>query len=157
MDDAAQLWDASNGARQGLQSVPPAPCAPAGFVGGQGSPQEGVPLLYDGEPVTISHGEGVWVPVTVAHHSLPAFPSDIRTQIVLPREGPLEAIPGIWEDCLDLEGEVLVVADDEFDVELERGTPVAEVVPASVRTQVCQACGRIDTDALVDDGSFEFC
>merc|ERR1711994_1114139 len=80
-----------------------------------------------------------------------------KTQVVVPRPGPLEAIPGIWEDRFGLEGEICVVGDDEFDVELEKGTPVAEVVPASIRTQVCQTCGRIDTDALIDDGSLERC
>ena len=133
LDDAAQLWGASGGARQGSQSHGPAPCAP---VDG-GNPQEGVPLLHDGGPITISHGEGVWVPVAVAHQSLPAFPSSAKTQVVLPRPGPLEAIPGIWEDHFGLEGEICVVGDDEFDVELEKGTPIAEVVPASIRTQVC--------------------
>ena len=61
------------------------------------------------------------------------------------------------QDGFGLEGEVCVIGDDEFDVELESGMPVAEVVPASIRTQVCQACGRIDTDALIDDGSLEIC
>ena len=100
-------------------------------------------MLYDGDPITISHGEGVWVPVAVAHHALPAFPSSTKTNVVLPRPGPLEAIPGLWDDHLALEGEVCIVGDDEFDVELEKGTPVAEVVPASIRIQVCQTCGRI--------------
>ena len=54
-------------------------------------------------------------------------------------------------------GMICIVGDYEFDVGLEKGTQVAEVVPASMRTQVCQKCGRIDTDALVDDGSFEIC
>ena len=149
LDDAAQLWGASGGARQGLQSERPAPSAPT--MDG-GSPQEGngVPLLYDGDPITISHREGVWVPVTVAHHSLPVFPSRTKTCIVLPCVGPVEAIPGIWESDLTAEGEICIVGDDEFDVGFEKGMPVAEVLPASIRTQVCQKCGSIDTDALID-------
>ena len=78
-------------------------------------------MLYDGDPITISHGEGVWVPVTVAHHSFLAFPSKTKTSIVLPRTGPVEAIPGIWESELTSEGEICIVGDDEFDVELEKG------------------------------------
>ena len=49
----------------------------------------------------------------------------------------MEAIPGIWESDLTAEGEICIVGDDEFDVGLEKGLPVAEVVPASIRTQVC--------------------
>ena len=82
MDDAAQLWGPLDEARQGLQSVMPAPSAPATD---HGNPQGGigVPLLYDGEPITICQGEGVWVPVTVDHHSLPAFPSKTKTCAML--------------------------------------------------------------------------
>ena len=34
---------------------------------------------------------------------------------------------------------------------------VAEALPASIQTRVCQECGGIDTDALLDDGSLEVC
>ena len=74
-----------------------------------------------------------------------------------PIVGPVEAIPGIWESDWSSEGIICVVGDDEFDSGLERGTRVAEVMPASIRTQVCQECGSIDTDALLDDGSLETC
>ena len=46
---------------------------------------------------------------------------------------------------------------DEFDVALEVGMKVAEALPASIQTRVCQECGGIDTDALLDDGSLEAC
>ena len=41
-----------------------------------------------------------------------------------------------------------VVGANEFDAVLEKGVPVAEVVPASVQTLVCQRCGSMDTDAV---------
>ena len=62
----------------------------------------------------------------------------------------------VWESDLTSEGMICIIGDDEFDVGLERGTEVG-VMPASIQTRVCQECGGIDTDALLDDDSLETC
>ena len=87
--------------------------------------------------MTVSQGEGLWVPVTAPQSFLPAFPSKARTCAVLPCEGPVEAVPGIWEADLTSQGMICVIGDDEFDVGLERGTKIAEALPASIQTRVC--------------------
>ena len=61
---------------------------------------------------------------------------------VLPIEGPVEAVPGIW-DSGAVSGMVLVTAQDE-EVTLEAGRPVAEVRPGLAEVTVCE-CGMMDS------------
>ena len=92
----------------------------------------GVPLLYEGDPISISQGEGVWVPVVAA--SVPE--SEARVRAAFPCSGsPVEAAPGIW-DSANGRGEVFVMGTDEFDAGLEPGSKGAEGHPAVVQTRV---------------------
>ena len=102
--------------------------------------------MYEGDPVSLVKGAGVWVPV-VAAHKLAA--TDTETFVVLPcTDNPVEAVPGIWGTG-DERGIVCVIGIDEFDTTLEPGTKVAEVHPAAIQTRICQGCGCQDTDAWV--------
>ena len=58
----------------------------------------------------------------------------------------VEAVPGIW-DGYNTEGMICVINQGEFDVTLEPGKRVAEVVEAVLQTDVCQDCGQRDTRA----------
>ena len=111
----------------------------------------GLPLVYEGDPITLSQGEGAWVPVVALGES--AFwaehgPLGGNTQVVLPSKGTqVEVVPGIWESESECVGMVCVVSTDEFDTMLEPGTQVGEVHRACIQTRVCQVCGGQDTDA----------
>ena len=107
---------------------------------------EGVSVLYEGDPISLSCGGGAWVPVVVASDK---EAEDTETMVVLPVEdSPVEAIPGIWNTG-DRQGMVCVVNHDEFDTVLEPGTKVAEIHPADIQMRVCQQCGHQDTDAWI--------
>ena len=116
----------------------------------------GIPLLYEGDPITLSQGTGAWVPVVAAMIS-GTEPADTETQIVLPAaDSPVEVVPGIWGTG-DEQGIVCVVGNDEFDTALEPGTKVAEILPAAVQTRVCQHCWCVDTDGWITSGPSPTC
>ena len=68
---------------------------------------------------------------------------------VLPIEGDLEAVPGIWPSGA-LSGMVLLAASD-LDIMVEPGDPVAEVRAGLVETSLCE-CGLMDTSLSVPTG-----
>ena len=105
--------------------------------------ESGIPVVYDGEAITLSQGEGAWVPVVLSKD----LQESASSQVVLASVGaPVELVPGIW-DSTGRQGMVCVMVTDALDVELERGTKLGEVHPAAVQTRVCQRCGGQDTDA----------
>ena len=56
----------------------------------------GLPLIYDGEDMVLSEGEGAWVPVVPAAYRRRAESERCGVQCVFPCTGtPLEAMPGI--------------------------------------------------------------
>ena len=113
----------------------------------------GLPLLYDGEPITLSHEEAVWIPVRVAGK----FADSHGNQVVLPaEESTVEVLPGVWSED-EAEGMVCIVNNDPFDVAVETGAKVGEVHQAAVQTRVCQACACIDTDAWLLDSKSPRC
>ena len=61
-------------------------------------------------------------------------------------EREVDGIPGIW-DGHNTEGMICVVNQDAFDVVIEPGHRVGEVVEAVLQTDVCQDCGQQDTRA----------
>jgi hypothetical protein len=106
----------------------------------------GIPVLYDGEPLTLSQVEALWVPVRLS-----GPPDATILQAVFPStKSTVETLPGIW-DSGATEGVVCVTNNAEFDVSLETGDVIGEVYPAAVQTRVCQACGCLDTDAWIVD------
>ena len=99
----------------------------------------GIPLLYEGDPISIGQGEGAWVPVVVATSAVEQQGTP-GNRCVFPCVGsPVEVVPGIWNEE-NGQGTVCVVGIDEFDTVLEPGTKVAEVHSAVVQTRVCQQC-----------------
>ena len=111
------------------------------------SVDKGVPLLYEGDPVVLSQGEGAWLPVVVASPVDRSDPSVV--QCAFPSEGsPVEVVPGLWDDEGD-RGMLCVMSTDELDTVIEPGVKLAEVHPAVVQTRACQDCGCLDTDAWI--------
>ena len=111
-------------------------------------------LLYDGEDVlAVEAGEGVLVPVK--RDTKPFLDGSLR-EGVLPIEGALEAVPGIWPSS-ELSGMVLVTSLDG-DTILQPGDPVAEVRAGLVETSLCE-CGLMDTSLVVakNDKICELC
>jgi hypothetical protein len=76
--------------------------------------------------------------------------------VALPREGPLEAAPGLWIPGAN-EGMILVCNLESLDVPLETGQAVAEVAAATVQTRACGGCGVIDTDAWIVNADAPHC
>ena len=112
----------------------------------------GIAVVYEGDPITLSEGEGAWIPVVTAA----AVKDDGQMMVVLPSVGsPVEAVPGIWDSGNERQGMLCVTTRDEFDIVLEPGVQVAEVHSAAVQTRVCQGCGGIDTDAWLTTGQYE--
>ncbi|CAK9002134.1 Retrovirus-related Pol polyprotein from transposon 412 [Includes: Protease [Durusdinium trenchii] len=91
------------------------------------------------EPVVLAPGDGALVPVT---RDFAQVIDGSLCEGVLPIEGPVEAVPGIW-DSGAVSGMVLVTAQDE-EVTLEAGRPVAEVRPGLAEVTVCE-CGMMDS------------
>ena len=99
----------------------------------------GLPLIYDGEDMVLSEGEGAWVPVVPAAYRRNAKSERCSVQCVFPcTSTPLEAMPGIWDSSDDSDGMVLVVNQTGLDVALDRGTTVAEVHPTAIQSRFCQ-------------------
>ena len=114
-----------------------------------------LPLLYEGDPITLSQGEGAWIPVVVP--SGPVSSAGKAVQCAFPStDSPVELVSGLWGDGED-RGIVCVVGHDEFDTALESGTKVGELHAAAVQTRVCQSCGNRDTDAWVVDSEAPRC
>ena len=67
-------------------------------------------------------------------------------EAVLPIEGPVEAVPGIW-DSGGTSGLALLAALEE-DALLTPGQAVAEVRAGLVHSEVCE-CGALDTSLIV--------
>ena len=67
LDSDSETEPADDGAEGGAQGSVPrlAPAAPADPRFSE-SVNNGVPLLYEGDPVVLSQGEGAWLPVVVA-------------------------------------------------------------------------------------------
>ena len=80
-------------------------------------------LRYQGnESLTLDVGEGALIPVV--RDACPVLDGSL-CESVLPVEGAVEAVPGIWGSG-DLEGMILVTSQEE-EVTLEPGQPVAQV------------------------------
>ena len=91
----------------------------------------GMPVLHDGESLSPSQGEALWLPVGLAsvkdcasRQVQAAFPSD-RAEV--------EAIPGIL-DTGKTKGMLCVVSQAVQDVSLDLGAVVDEMHNAAVRT-----------------------
>ena len=58
-----------------------------------------MPLLYDGDMITVVQGEGAWIPVVAGTgHGNTMLQDNNVSQVVFPREGcTVEAVPGLWE------------------------------------------------------------
>ena len=101
-------------------------------------------LLYDGNDVlSVEAGEGVLVPVK---RETRPFLDGSLCEGVLPIEGALEAVPGIWPSS-ELNGMVLVTSLDR-DAVIQPGDPIAEVRAGLVETSLCE-CGLMDTTLVV--------
>ena len=95
-------------------------------------------LTFDGpEPLSLQPGDGVLILVKREGGGLQ---DGSLCEAVLPVEGQVEAIPGVW-DTGAVEGSILVAALDA-DLTLEPGDVVAEVRAGCV--DVC-GCGSIET------------
>ena len=53
--------------------------------------------MYEGDPITVSKGEGVWVPVVVGPSPLKSAASGTLACAFPCRDSPVEAVPGIWD------------------------------------------------------------
>ena len=136
--DAAAIWGvgASRQARKDEKHVP------------------GVPLLYEGDPITLSKGDGAWVPVVAVGN---CKVDDRSMQVALPTtDSPVEAVPGIWDTGQD-QGVLCIIGTDEFDTVLEPGTKIGEIHTAALQTRICQGCGGQDTDAWVVEPGMKTC
>ena len=97
-------------------------------------------VVFQGEEdVELQPGEGALVPVAV----IGDWVSEVSTcETILPVEGKVEAVPGIWDTGLR-EGLVLVTPRQE-PVCLEKGDPVAELRRGLVSAGAC-SCGSLET------------
>ena len=96
-------------------------------------------LVFAGdEEVHLAPGEGALVPVT---RSGAWTPDASLCEAVLPIDGKVEAVPGLWNTGRE-EGMVLVTPRQE-EVCLERGDEVAELRSGHASSGVCQ-CGALD-------------
>ena len=114
----------------------------------------GVPLLYEGDPITISQGEGAWVPAVTASADGPCSKEGCKCAFLC-SGSPVEAVPGLW-DQEDGQEVACIIGIDEFNTVLELGTKVAQV-HAVVQTRVCQHCGCMDMDAWLEDAEMPKC
>ena len=97
-------------------------------------------MTFDGpEPLSLQPGDGVLIPVKREGGGLQ---NGFLCEDVLPVEGQVEAIPGVW-DTGAVEGSILVAALDA-DLTLEAGDVVAEVRAGCVDSTVC-GCGSVET------------
>ena len=86
-DSESEIADAAGGRAE------PSAGRPRGIDSASGS--DGLPLLYEGEPITLSKGEGAWVPVVLSG-ALDAH-EGTELQCVFPsRDSPVEAVSGLW-------------------------------------------------------------
>ena len=96
-------------------------------------PLEGFPVVYDGEPLMLEKGEGIWLPVVVKQSDTTKVSPTLPLAVFPCDSDSLEVVPGIW-DGTSTQGMICVIGNDEFDVSIETGDKVAEVCPAVVHT-----------------------
>ena len=97
-------------------------------------------LSFSGdEPAQLAPGEGALVPVLRTGTWLP---DATRCEAVLPVDGSVEAVAGIWPTG-SREG-FMLVTPRQREVVLEKGDVVAEVRRGSIATGTC-SCGAVDT------------
>ncbi|CAL1170400.1 unnamed protein product [Cladocopium goreaui] len=97
-------------------------------------------VVFSGEePVQLLPGEGALVPVQVQGKWIPEAS---ECEAVLPIEGKIEVVPGLWNTG-GREGMVLVTPRHDEAV-LEKGDPVAELRSGLAASTLCE-CGAVDT------------
>ena len=115
------------------------------------SKETSLDLVYVGQPLTISEGDSLMLPVQLAPTDAQMmdyplqFPGCHMVQASTDVYG-MEVVPGLW-DINEGDGVVTVVWRDVLDRTLEDGDKIGEVSPVQVQTNVCELCGWIDTQA----------